>query len=86
MVRINLSLLFAATLSTFVAQFPTVAIKPGVVNGAKCPTTAVASFSSIPYVQPSVDDLRFAPPQAFPGGYSGGSLNATTRAPSCVQF
>ena len=36
--------------------------------------------------KPSVGDLRFTPPQAFPGGYSGESPNATTRAPSCVQF
>jgi len=66
MVQVNLCLSFAAILSTFVAQFPTVAIKPGVVNGAKCPTTAVNSFSSIPYVQLPSWRLTFRSSPSFP--------------------
>jgi carboxylesterase type B len=59
-----------AILTSVVAQSSViVVIKPGAVNGAKCVNTAVNSFLSIPYAQPPVRDLRFAPPQAFEGSY-----------------
>lgn len=61
-------------------------IEAGTVQGAKCAQNDVTSFQSIPYAQPPVGSLRFAAPQAFQGKYSGSYLNATTVAPSCIQF
>ena len=87
MILFNLCLVATATLASVLAQSPAVVvIKPGTVNGATCANSAVKSFLSIPYAQPPVGDLRFAPPQLFQGSYQGGSLNATSRAPSCIQF
>jgi hypothetical protein len=83
----NLELLLALMLTSVAAQSqPTVTLKPGTVNGAKCPTTNVNSFFSIPYAKPPTGDLRFAAPVEFSGSYSGGSLDATSKAPACIQF
>jgi hypothetical protein len=83
----NLELLLALMLTSVAAQSqPTVTLKPGTVNGAKCPTTNANSFFSIPYAKPPTGDLRFAAPVEFSGSYSGGSLDATSKAPACIQF
>jgi carboxylesterase type B len=77
----------AAGLTSVIAQSSTtVVIEPGAINGANCVNLAVNPFLSIPYAQPPIGDLRFAPPQAYEGPYPGGSLEATARAPSCIQF
>lgn len=87
MVKIYFWLLVAAGVTGGAAQSSaTVVIQAGAVNGAQCANTAVNSFLSIPYAQPPVGDLRFAPSQSFQGGFPGGNLNATTAAPSCIQF
>jgi carboxylesterase type B len=56
----------------------------GVVHGkVDQRTPSVRQFLGIPYAQPPLDALRFAPPlPALPFG----SLNATTVGPSCPQY
>lgn len=66
---------------------PCVSIGAGTVNGGICDGDPNAKyFKSIPYAQPPVGNLRFAPPQPYSGNYSGGALNGTANAPTCVQF
>ncbi|KAJ9165280.1 Carboxylic ester hydrolase [Coniochaeta hoffmannii] len=62
----------------------TVQTTGGLVHGkVDSSTPSVRQFLGIPYAQPPVNDLRFAPPQpALPFG----DLNATTIGPSCPQF
>lgn len=43
----------------------------------------VRQFLGIPYAQPPVEDLRFAPP--LPARLRSSTLNATAFAPSCMQ-
>ncbi|CAK7206706.1 hypothetical protein SEUCBS139899_009511 [Sporothrix eucalyptigena] len=63
----------------------TVTVLNGTLSGARCPSTDVNSFLSIPYANPPLGDLRFAPPQVYDEKYDG-VLNATTPAPACPQF
>lgn len=51
--------------------------------------TRVAEFLGIPYAQPPLDDLRWAPPQPYQPSSSNASalfVNATTMPPSCWQY
>ncbi|KAI1106948.1 alpha/beta-hydrolase [Jackrogersella minutella] len=57
----------------------------GTVNGGKCSTTNVDTFYSIPYANPPVGELRFAPPQPYRNS-SSKAINATAPAPACIQF
>ena len=69
------------------ADSPSVTIAAGTVQGAICSTvTDAAYFKSIPFADPPVDALRFAPPTAYSKKYPGGTLNATQSPPSCIQF
>ena len=58
----------------------------GTVHGSQCPSSSATSFLSIPYAQPPVNDLRFQATKPFNSSFAGGTLNATTAAPSCTQF
>lgn len=42
----------------------------------------VRQFLGVPYAEPPVGNLRFAPPETKP---NSGTINATTFAPSCIQ-
>jgi carboxylesterase type B len=64
----------------------TVSIQAGNIVGSTCPATAVNSFLAIPYAQPPLGNLRFSAPVPFSGSFPNGSITATARAPSCIQF
>ena len=59
----------------------------GTLEGGQCSeygyTSNAIYYSSVPYAQPPVGDLRFAPPQPFNGTYGG---QYTTLTPNCPQF
>src|SRR2546421_9736117 len=59
MVQINLCLSFATILSTVVAQFPTVAIKPGVNNGGESLLQPSNPFYQFHICKHPNCDLRF---------------------------
>ncbi|KAI0125007.1 Alpha/Beta hydrolase protein [Xylariales sp. AK1849] len=62
----------------------TVQIANGTVQGGQCNRIDSHYFHSIPYAQPPTGDLRFAAPQPLLESF--GVLNATSAAPSCIQF
>ena len=64
---------------------PTVTTLNGTLQGARCPSTEVNAFLSIPFGKAPVGDLRFAAPQPWVASFNG-TRNATKAAPSCVQF
>lgn len=74
-----------SALSQTFAAAPTVTVSKGQIQGVACKNGGANSFLAIPYAQPPVGPLRFAPPQPFNGSYKGAFL-ATTAAPSCLQF
>ncbi|KFA54568.1 hypothetical protein S40293_02203 [Stachybotrys chartarum IBT 40293] len=62
----------------------TVATEGGLVHGSvDAATPGVRQFLGIPYGQPPLGDLRFAPPRP---AQPFGELNATAMPPSCMQF
>lgn len=63
---------------------PTVKIVNGTLQGAKCPSNDVNSFLGIPYAQPPVGDLRFAPPQSYNQTFD--NRQAVQPPPACAQF
>ncbi|KAI7780475.1 hypothetical protein LA080_015988 [Diaporthe eres] len=63
---------------------PTVKTVNGTLQGAKCPANDVNSFLGIPYAQPPVGDLRFAPPQPYNQTFD--NRPATQPPPACAQF
>lgn len=63
---------------------PTVKIVNGTLQGAKCAANDVNSFLGIPYAQPPVGDLRFAPPQLYNQTFD--NRQATQPPPACTQF
>ena len=58
----------------------------GPVRGLVLPS-GVASFRSIPYAKPPVDELRWQPPVPLKKGDGcwKGTLNATAYKPACLQ-
>ncbi|KAH8883118.1 alpha/beta-hydrolase [Thozetella sp. PMI_491] len=63
----------------------TVTTSLGTVQGGKCDSTDVNYFFSIPYALPPVGDMRFAVAKPYSEPFNG-TLDATTAAPSCIQF
>lgn len=66
---------------------PTVSIDAGTMQGGRCTGSSDAVFyKAIPYAQPPIGELRFAPPEAYSGKYPKGSLLANESASDCIQF
>ena len=57
----------------------------GTLQGAKCASTDVNAFLSIPYAKAPVGDFRFASPQPWTEAFNG-VRDATKPASSCIQF
>lgn len=69
------------------ASGPTVEIDAGTLQGGFCTNNPHAAyFKAIPYAQPPVGNLRFAPPQPYKQRYESGSRNSTTPPPTCIHF
>ncbi|MCJ1310794.1 hypothetical protein MMC25_004461 [Agyrium rufum] len=68
------------------AAEPVVNISAGALQGGTCNSSSAHAFLSIPFAQPPLGDLRFAPPQAPNQTFSGGTYDARRSAPTCVQF
>lgn len=70
-----------------VSSSPSVTIDAGIVQGGRCEDGQNAVFyKAIPFAEPPVKELRFEPPKAYKKQFSQGKLNATTSAPTCIQF
>ncbi|KAJ0109029.1 hypothetical protein J7T55_002221 [Diaporthe amygdali] len=70
------------------AATPVVHLDNGLsVQGRIAPAAStVAEFLGIPYAQPPVDDLRWAPPQDYEVASNNSVVNATALPPSCWQY
>ena len=64
----------------------TVQTPAGTIQGSQCKSSGAGAFLSIPFGEPPIGDLRFAPPKAYISSDPGGVLHATTPAPNCIQF
>lgn len=70
------------------AADPIVQLDSGLsVQGRLAPTApTVAEFLGIPYAQPPVDDLRWAPPQEYEVASNRSVVKTTALPPSCWQY
>ncbi|KGO67790.1 Carboxylesterase, type B [Penicillium italicum] len=85
-----MKLALAALLPAFaaaVSSSPSVTIDAGTVEGGRCEDGKNAVFyKAIPFAEPPVKELRFEPPRAYKKQFPQGKLDATTSAPTCIQF
>ena len=77
---VDMNLFFLSLAALGAAQ--SVTLPGGILQGGHCSSSNASYFYSVPYGQPPVGDLRFAPPQP----YNGTLGQATKPAPPCIQF
>lgn len=78
---LGVTLLSLALLATNAAT--QVTLDGGTLEGGQCETSNATYYYSIPYAQPPIGDLRFAPPQPYEGTYGG---DATRPSVICPQW
>ncbi|KUI53421.1 Acetylcholinesterase-1 [Cytospora mali] len=81
---LSFTIMAAATLFAMPTTSPVVSTAKGSIHGGTCPDTEANYFLSIPFAEPPLGDLRFASPQPYSKTF--GNLDATSPAPSCIQF
>lgn len=65
----------------------TVSTSSGTIHGKiDSSSPDVRQFLGIPFAQPPLGDLRFAPPEPLDGSAAAESVEATQLPPSCMQF
>lgn len=71
-----------------VRSSPTVTLHNGTVEGIHVPSYNQDAFLGIPFAEPPVRDLRFAPPQYRRAKWNGsnGTLQAKDYYPKCVGY
>lgn len=70
---------------TAVLAGTTTSITNGTVVGKECANHDAISYQSLPYAQPPVGDLRFAPPRPYNKTFTG-PYQATNATVNCLQF
>jgi carboxylesterase type B len=72
-------------LGSCLAASPSITISNGTLNGGSCSGSSAIFYKGIPYAQPPIGNLRFAPPQPYDQSYDG-VRDATQPPPACIQF
>ncbi|RAH50659.1 alpha/beta-hydrolase [Aspergillus brunneoviolaceus CBS 621.78] len=78
---IPLSLLVPAAAALSLKVNTTIGQVYGMINGS---TPGVAQFLGVPFAEPPLGDLRFAPPQ--PKAHANRTIDATKISPNCPQY
>lgn len=83
--RVSHCLSSLATLSVAVSQHvPEIRTSSGLLRGI-APLPNVHAYLGIPYAEPPVGDLRFAPPQPIEGGNVDTVVDCYRVSPACFQ-
>jgi carboxylesterase type B len=72
--------------SALVRATANITVAAGVIQGTQCSNSTASAYLALPYAQPPIDNLRFAPPKVLNSTYDRGTYQATKKAPACLQF